>query len=152
MESTTKERKDEKHKNFVFIMQVTNRETFFKKLLQGAQQASVRHSYPSPTKSNVNRQGDRLSASCCCPVTVQEVCCFPALKHLVLFLLFCYPYSNCFGNNGNYAGATLSEDRTVINLCHCSNHGYNNCRGENVLWKQQFLVLAFKNNFSNYTA
>lgn len=83
----------------------------------------------TPQRSFRNSQGDILSASCRCSLTVKEVCCIMALEHLVLFLLFCYPYSNSLGNNGNHTGATLSEDRTVINSCHCSNHGYNNCRG-----------------------
>lgn len=30
--------------------------------------------------------------------------------------------------------ALLSQDNTVINLCHCSIHGYNNC-SKKLLWK-----------------
>lgn len=79
------------------------------------------------------------------------VCCITTETCLALFFMVVLPIQQLLWQQCNYTAVLLSRDHTIINLCHCSIHGYN-CRGKKSLMDVAFLVLAFKNNFSNDTA
>lgn len=106
-------------------VQLTSSETYLKILLETW---PMSHAFnPIPKGHLQMTKGLYNQFPALCSHAVRAVCCIMTLKHLLLFLWFCYPYSNAFGSNGNYAAALLSQDNTVINLCHCCTHGYNNC-------------------------